>query len=175
MEPPAPCRDEKATGQLKSPKKGLHRPKRPQSASHARKVPSSSRPRYFEPMAGHCHFSSLDLEQSFLRLRFYPPHKENLSFAWRSRRYMFVGMLFLLTPTSAVLQRTMTRIFRNLPRIISFQDDVTVESDNFQQHLDDLMAAIDALTSAHLRLRFFKCSFSKAPFTSWVTFLGRRH
>ena len=74
---------------------------------------------------------------------------------------MFVGTPFGLTPTSAVLQRTVSIIFGGFERIIPFQDDITIGSDDDNQHLDDVIAAINALSSANLRLRIEKCQFFK--------------
>ena len=73
----------------------------------------------FEQLAGRKVFSSLDLEQSFLQLRINPDDQQKVSFTWRGLHYMFVGTPFGLTPTSAVLQRTVTAVFFRIKILIS--------------------------------------------------------
>ena len=118
----------------------------------------------FDAMTGKALFSSLDLEQSFLQLRIHPEHQQKVAFTWSGNHYMFVGTPFGLTPTSAVLQRTVSSIFHGMQRIVPFQDDITIGSDNADQHLDDVVTAIDALTAVNLRLRTSKRQFFKRSF-----------
>ena len=127
----------------------------------AEKYPAPRVRDVFEAMTGKAWFSSLDLEQSFLQLRIHPDHQQKVAFSWRGMHYMFVGTPFGLTPTSAVLQRVVNAVFHQSPRVKPFQDDVTVGSDDILQHLDDVVAAINALTAANLRLRVAKCQFFK--------------
>ena len=74
---------------------------------------------------------------------------------------MFVGTPFGLTPTSAVLQRTVAAVLEGLPRAAPFQDDVTIGSNSDKQHLKDVVDTMNALTNANLRLRVPKCQFFK--------------
>ena len=115
----------------------------------------------FNALAGRFLFTSMDLEQSFLQLKIYEKHQSKVAFSWKGRQYNFVGTPFGLTPTSAVLQRTVSTIFHDHPRVVPFQDDITIGSDDYDQHVEDVAKAIDALTRHNLRLRISKCQFFK--------------
>ena len=113
----------------------------------------------FEFLAGREVYSSLDLEQSFLQLPIYGPHQHKVAFTWQGVQYCFVGTPFGLTPTPAVLQRTVVSIFRASTCAKPYQDDIAIGSYSLSDHLTDLIRSIDALTTVSLRIRADKCQF----------------
>lgn len=72
---------------------------------------------------------------------------------------MLFGTPFGLTPTPAVLQQTVALALHGITKVLHFQDDVTIGSDIEAQHLSEVIAAVDALSAANLRLRAAKCQF----------------
>lgn len=113
----------------------------------------------FAFLAGMSIFSTIDLEQSFLQLPIYEKHQEKTAFTWRGNRWCFVGTPFGLPPTSAVLQRVMSVVFRGSKCAKPFQDDTPVGSHSPEEHLDDLVDTIDRLTKAKLRINVSKSHF----------------
>jgi hypothetical protein len=75
---------------------------------------------------------------------------------------MFVGTTFGLTPTPAVLQRTMATIFHDFPRTLPFQGDVIIGSDNDTEHLHDVIAAIESNHSGEFSVRDNQVSLFQA-------------
>ena len=62
----------------------------------------------------------------------------------------------------------MNRIFRNLPFVTTYLDDILVHSANIEQHKDHLKQVFQKLQESGLTLRGQKCHFGMTK----VTYLG---
>jgi hypothetical protein len=115
----------------------------------------------FEKLNGFAVASSLDLMWSYHQFPVHPPHRIKTTFTWNGIRYMFAGAPFGIKFLTALFQRTMmTALKDHLAFVIIFVDDCLVFSASADLHASHLIAVIETLTAANLKLRPEKCHFA---------------
>jgi hypothetical protein len=105
-----------------------------------------------EALSGSKVFSKLDLKSGFHQFMVHPEDQLKTSFTWSVRSYRFVGVPFGLKPIPAVFQFVIQSLFRDLPYVKVFVDDIIVHSRSFYDHQEHLSEVVSRLTSANLRL-----------------------
>lgn len=76
-------------------------------------------------------------------------------------RYMFRGCPFGLKPILPRFQRAMDKLFRDLPFVTTFVDDIIVYSKTIAEHANHVRIVIHQLNGAHLSLQEKKCFFAQ--------------
>ncbi|KAG1031829.1 hypothetical protein G6F43_013875 [Rhizopus delemar] len=79
-------------------------------------------------------FTTLDLKQAFHRFPIRKEDQPKTSFTFNGIQYMFKKAPFGLAPVSALVQRTLTNLFADLPYVTIFIDDLTVFTDKDTNH-----------------------------------------
>lgn len=117
----------------------------------------------FHLLQGSVVFTTLDLKQAFHRFEIYKPHRNRTAFQpdGHHTQYQFRGAPFGLRPISSVYQRTMTIIFKNMPFVTNFIDDIIIFSPDLETHATHVKAAIDKLTEVQLILNPDKSCFAQ--------------
>jgi len=82
--------------------------------------------------------------------------------------FQFKCMPFGLTGAPSSFQRLMNQLFRDLPFVTVYIDDILVHSANQHQHAQHLQYVFDRLSEANLTLRGSKCYIA----LSQVSYLG---
>ena len=121
-------------------------------------------------LAGSTVFSTLDLQSGYWQM---PVHEEDIpktAFCPGPGMglFQFTRMPFGLTGAPSSFQRLMNRIFRNLPFVTTYIDDILVHSADIEQHKDHLRQVFQKLQESGLTLRGQKCHFGMTK----VTYLG---
>jgi hypothetical protein len=115
----------------------------------------------FEKLNGFSVASSLDLMWSYHQFPIHAPHRIKTTFTWNGVRYMFVGAPFGIKFLTALFQRTMMTVLKDhLAFVIIFVDDCLVFSTSADLHAEHLIAVIEILTAANLKLRPEMCHFA---------------
>ncbi|KAJ8651910.1 hypothetical protein O0I10_012518 [Lichtheimia ornata] len=111
----------------------------------------------FDQLAGSKVYTTLDLASAFHRFPIKPEDRHKTAFtAPDGMRYMFKGCPFGLKPISSKFQRVMDKLFRDLPYVTTFVDDIIVFSKSKRDHVQHVTIVIDRLTEANLILQLKK-------------------
>ena len=113
-------------------------------------------------------FSRLDLRNGFYQIRMHPRDIFKTSFTTPLGLYEWVVMPMGLINAPASFQRVMTEIFKDLPFVQVYMDDIVVHSPTKQQHQDHLRQVFQRLRDNELKLNPQKCTFH----VSAIDFLG---
>ncbi len=121
-------------------------------------------------LAGSTIFSNLDLQSGLWQMPVFPGDREKKAFCPVPGMglYQFRRMSFGLSGAPSSFQRLMDRVFRELPFVSTYMDDVLVHSTDKLQHKDHLTQAFQWLESDGLTLRGRKCHIGMDQ----VTYLG---
>ena len=122
-------------------------------------------------LAGHQHFSTLDLASGYCQVPVDESSQEKTAFVIPGRgHFEFLRMPFGLTNAVPTFQRLILAVLNGLLplKCLVYLDDVFVMGRTFEQHLQNLDDVLQAIDRAGLRLKLSKCSFAKPS----VDFLG---
>ena len=115
-----------------------------------------------EALSGAKYFTTLDLRMSFNQFPLYEPHQQVTAFTWKGTQYVFVGCPFGLKHISAVVQRTMSKLFDGHGvYVVVFIDDIIIFSKTLENHLVHVSRVIELLNNANLRMNTEKSHFAQ--------------
>ncbi|XP_059217655.1 uncharacterized protein LOC131994788 [Stomoxys calcitrans] len=113
-------------------------------------------------------FTKLDLSNAYNQLVL--DEDSQLLCAWSTH----IGTLkvkrlpFGVKTAAAIIQKTMENLFRGIPYVVVYQDDITVTGKNMQEHISTLRLVLQKLQSSGLKLNLKKSEF----FKSKILYLG---
>jgi len=90
------------------------------------------------------------------------------AFMHGGQQYMFAHAPFGLKPMMSIFQRGKSIIFRDLPFVAVYVDDIVIFLDTPEEHLHHVQLVLDHLTKAKLIINPDKCHF----FCTEVVLLG---
>lgn len=115
-------------------------------------------------------FSKIDLSSAYHQVRLTPDCRDYTSFITPDGLYRHKRMPFGLASASAVFQRMMDAILKDVPGVRCFQDDILVYGADKTAHDTALRVVLQRLTEHGLSIQREKCEFS----TDSVTYLGHQ-
>jgi len=123
-----------------------------------------------DSLAGSAIFSTLDLQSGYWQMPVHEADIPKTAFCPGPGMglFQFTRMPFGLTGAPSSFQRLMNRIFRDLPFVTTYIDDILVHSANEEQHKDHLQQVFQKLQESGLTLRGKKCHFGMTQ----VAYLG---
>lgn len=123
-----------------------------------------------DKLAGATVFTTLDLQSGYWQIPVNPEDRPKTAFCPGPGMglFEFCCMPFGLTGAPSSFQRLMNQIFRGLPYVTTYIDDILVHSTNKSEHLLHLKEVFDRLRQANLSLRGRKCHIAR----SQVPYLG---
>ena len=106
-------------------------------------------------------FSNIDLRSGYYHIPIAEEDKHKTAFITDDGLFEWNRMCFGFTNAPAVFQRAMDKIFKGLPFVVIYLDDVIICSENEQQHMNHLRIVFDRIREYNLKLRLIKCRFFK--------------
>lgn len=91
------------------------------------------------------HFSLLDITSAYHQVDLHPDSRHFTAFITPEGLYQFKRMPFGLSSASAVFQRIVDGMFKRIPGVMAFQDDVLVYGQNQKQHDNTLQTVLSIL------------------------------
>lgn len=112
-------------------------------------------------MAGCKVFSKIDLKQAYLQLELREEDKEILTLNTSKGLYQCNRLMYGVASASAIWQRTIENILKDIPEVTVFLDDIKIASINEERHLKILELVLHRLSENNVRINVEKCSFLK--------------
>ena len=106
-------------------------------------------------------FTSLDLASGYHQIRIHSDDVPKTAFTAAGEHYEFLVMPFGLTNAPATFQRCMNSLFKHLPFVAVYLDDILMFSRTPEQHLQHVEAVLQILKEQNLYCKLKKCEFNK--------------
>ena len=116
----------------------------------------------FDDLEGGKVFSTLDLFSGYWQVRMAEECKEKTTFVCRYGTFKFEVMPFGLMNAPSTFQRMMDYVFRDLPFVRVYLDDVVVFSYSMSAHVEHLLQVFQVIAKSGLKLKIEKCAFAQS-------------
>ena len=117
----------------------------------------------FQSMSGATVFSTLDLKSAFNQFPVNEQDQIKTTFtAPNNLQYMYRGAPFGISTISQLFSRTMLTLFKDLPYVKCFVDDICIASSSMHAHFFHVKKVLEILTKANLRVNFEKTHLAKS-------------
>ena len=125
-----------------------------------------------DTLAGATIFTTLDLQSGYWQIPVNSEDRPKTAFCPGPGMglFEFCRMPFGLTGAPSSFQRLMNQIFRGLPYVTTYIDDILIHSASLPEHLLHLKEVFDRLRQANLSLRGRKChiAMSQVPYLGHI-------
>lgn len=91
-------------------------------------------------------FTSLDLTSGYHQIRIHPDDVPKTAFTAAGEHYEFMVLPFGLTNAPATFQRCMNGLFRHLPFVAVYLDDILIFSKTAEEHLQHIRQVLQILS-----------------------------
>ncbi len=113
----------------------------------------------FEPNVGKIYYS-LDFSDGFMQIPLHPESYKLLGFEFEGQIYLMSRLAFGTSVSSSIFNRcARTVIFENEiydPNVRVYVDDIKIESENFESHLQSIIVVVDRIAKAGMSLSLDK-------------------
>ena len=104
-------------------------------------------------LAGGCIFGEFDLSEAYFQFRLTPESQRYTAFQWNKQQYMWVGCPFGIKHIPSLFQRFIAQLFRDMPFVFAYLDNICFSSKNEQEHREHARMIIERLSSVNLRIK----------------------
>ena len=114
----------------------------------------------FTSLKGKKIMSVLDLTSGFNQMIVRSQDRKKTAFQWKGKIYQYVGAPFGFKNIPQDFQQIMDWIFRELPYVQIYIDDIIIASDSYEEHIVHTKTVLERLNSVNLRVNREKCKLA---------------
>lgn len=122
----------------------------------------------FASLQGGRIFTKLDLSNAYNQLLLDENSQRLCAWSTHIGLFKMKRLPFGVKPASAIFQKTIENLLRDIPRVVNYMDDIVITGTNFEEHIKTLKLVLSRLRDVNLKLNIDKCEF----FKSKITYLG---
>ena len=104
-------------------------------------------------------FTKLDMSQAYQQLQIDEESRKFTTINTHKGLYQYNRLPFGISSAPGIFQRAMENLLQGIPHVIVRIDDILVSGKDDTDHLNNLKAVLDKLSTAGLRLRLEKCFY----------------
>ena len=124
----------------------------------------------FASLAGRQRFTKIDLRQAYNQLEMNDNSKSNLTINTHKGLYSYNRLVFGISASPSIWQRTMDQVLKGIPNTSCILDDIIITGKTDDEHLKTLEAVLQRLMDYNLRVNEAKCKF----FQEEITYCGHK-
>ena len=110
-------------------------------------------PDLLSALAGGKIFGEYDLSEAYFQFKLAAESQQFTAFTWDQQQYVFVGTPFGLKHIPSFFQRYITNLFRDMPFVFPYIDNLGFASTSWEQHHEHARLILERLASVNLRIK----------------------
>ena len=110
-------------------------------------------------LVGGKQFTKLDLSNAYLQVLIHPEHRYLTTINTHKGLYEFTRLAFGISSAPAIFQRVMENLFKGIPGVCCYQDDILIMGNTTAEHLKSLESVFKVIAKSGLRIKRDKCKF----------------
>ena len=114
------------------------------------------------------YISTIDIKSGYWHIPIRKEDQPKTAFIFNGKTYEWKVMPFGPTNAPPHFQKVMDKIFKDLPFVMVYMDDITIISKTPQEHLHHIKTVFDRLAKYKIKIRPDKCAFAQKS----VKYLG---
>ena len=104
-------------------------------------------------LAGKKIFGEIDIGDAYMQFKLDEASREYTAFTYDGQQYMFSGVPFGIKHIPSLFQSYMSQLFRDMPFVVVYIDNICFASNTWEEHSNHLRAIIDRLNSVNMRVK----------------------
>ena len=104
-------------------------------------------------------FSQLDLRHGYHHIEIYPDDRHNMAFITPDGLFEWTRMGFGFVNAPATFQRAMDFIFKDIPGVVVYLDDILICAASEREMIERLRMCFDRVRRYNMKVRMDKCYF----------------
>ncbi|XP_047520687.1 uncharacterized protein K02A2.6-like isoform X2 [Pieris napi] len=122
----------------------------------------------FSDLSGNKYFTKIDLSQAYNQLELDSESKAYTVINTHKGLFKYNRLVYGLASSPGIFQKFMANLFKDIPDVITFYDDILLKSRDFKSHLETIEKVFSILQNNGLKIKKNKCNF----LASEVKYLG---
>jgi hypothetical protein len=115
----------------------------------------------FATLVGGKRFTRLNLKQAYQQMRVSPDSQQYLTVNTHKGLFAYTRMPFGISSAPGIWQKAMDSILAGIPGVLCYLDDMLVVGQNEGEHNERLIAVLERLDRAGMKLKIDKCEFNQ--------------
>ncbi|KAL0879410.1 hypothetical protein ABMA27_003165 [Loxostege sticticalis] len=113
----------------------------------------------FSNLSGNSFFTKLDLSQAYNQVVLSESSRKYTVINTHRGLFKYCRLVYGLSSSPGIFQKLMVNLFKNVPNVLIFYDDILIKNRDIQGHLQTIKEVLDILEKNGLKIKRNKCEF----------------
>ncbi|XP_037876915.1 uncharacterized protein K02A2.6-like [Bombyx mori] len=113
----------------------------------------------FSNLSGNKFFTKLDLSQAYNQIVLSEHSSEYTVINTHRGLFKYSRLVYGLASSPGIFQKLMVNMFKNVPNVVVFYDDILIRNQDLDSHLKSIKEVLDILERYGLKIKRSKCEF----------------